>query len=63
VFGAGRSQRHIKQAFDYISNDSPKNAVKLLEDIVAAVNKAISNPEFSSPDKYKKKNDGSYRDI
>ena len=35
-----RSQQHMKQAFDYISKDSFQNAVKVLEDIVSAVNKA-----------------------
>ena len=56
-----RSQQHMKKAYDYISEESQQNAVKLLEDIVAAVNKAISNPGFYGPDKYKKNNDGSYR--
>jgi plasmid stabilization system protein ParE len=56
-----RSQQHMKQAFDYISKDSIQNAVKVLEDIVAMVNKAIVNPEFCSTDKYKQNNDGSYR--
>lgn len=46
---------------EYISKDSPKNAVNVLEDIVTAVNKAIPNPEFYSADKYKVNNDGSYR--
>ena len=56
-----RSQQHMKKAFEYISKDSHQKAVKVLEDIVAAVNKAIPNPEFYSPDKYKQNNDGSYR--
>ena len=51
----------MKQAFDYISKDSLQNAVKVLEEIVEAVNKAISNPEFYGPDKYKQNNDDSYR--
>ena len=55
------SQQHMKQAYDYISKDSPQNAIKVLEEIVNAVNKAIPNPEFYAPDKYKKNNDGSYR--
>jgi plasmid stabilization system protein ParE len=56
-----RSQQHMRQAFDYIGKDSVQNAVKVLEDIAIAVNKAIPNPEFYSPDKYKQNNDGSYR--
>jgi plasmid stabilization system protein ParE len=57
------SQQHMRHAFDYISKDSPQNAVKVLEDIAEAVNKAIPNPEFYGPDKYKKNNDGSYRAL
>ena len=56
-----RSQQHMRQAYDYISGDSIQNAIKVLEDIVAAVNKANTNPEFYGPDKYKQNNDGSYR--
>jgi plasmid stabilization system protein ParE len=33
----------------------------VIEDIYAAVNKAVSNPELYSPDKYKMNNDGRYR--
>lgn len=56
-----RSQQQMKAAYNYINEDSPQNAIKVVEDIVIAVNKAISNPEFYSPDKYKINNDGSYR--
>ncbi len=55
------SQQQMRQAFEFIYKDSQPNAVKVLEDIVAAVNKAIPNPEFYNPDKYKLNNDGSYR--
>ncbi|WP_276500424.1 type II toxin-antitoxin system RelE/ParE family toxin [Terrimonas pollutisoli] len=48
-----RSQQHMKKAYDHISKDSFQNAAKVLEDIVIAVNKAISNPEFYAADKYK----------
>jgi plasmid stabilization system protein ParE len=51
----------MKLIFDFISSDSPQNALKVLGDIVAALNKAAHNPEFYGPDKYKKDNDGSYR--
>ncbi len=44
-----------------ISVKTPKNAIKVTEDIYEAVNKAISNPEIYGPDKYKMDNDGSYR--
>jgi plasmid stabilization system protein ParE len=51
----------MKAAYKYISEDSPQNALKVIEDIIAAANKAITNPEFYNPDKYKVNNDGSYR--
>jgi plasmid stabilization system protein ParE len=47
-----RSQQHMKLAYDHISRDSVQNAIKVLENIVAAINKANTNPEFYSPDKY-----------
>jgi plasmid stabilization system protein ParE len=56
-----RSQLHMHQIFEYISLESHQNAVNVLEDIVSAVNKATTNPEFYSADKYKVNNDGSYR--
>ena len=56
-----RSQQHINQAYEYIGKDSPQNALKVVRAIAAAVEKARSNPEIYSPDKYKKDNDGSYR--
>ncbi len=56
-----RSQKQLKKAYEYISKDSPKNAVKVIEEIAEAVQKAIPNPEIYSSDKYKIDNDGSYR--
>jgi plasmid stabilization system protein ParE len=56
-----RSQLQMKAAYNYISEDSPKNAAKVIEDIAVAVNKASTNPEFYGPDKYKINNDNSYR--
>lgn len=56
-----RSQQHLKKAYEYISQDSPQNALKVINALAAAVEKAISNPELYGPDKYKKDNDGSYR--
>jgi plasmid stabilization system protein ParE len=56
-----RSLQQMKQLYDYISNDSPKNASKVLDDIATAINKATTNPEVYPADKYKTDNDGSYR--
>ena len=43
----------MKAAHKYISLSSPQNASKVVEDVVTALNKAINNPEFYGPDKYK----------
>ena len=56
-----RSQQQIKTAYNYMKEESLSNAIKVVEDIITSVNKAITNPEFYGPDKYKINNDGSYR--
>ncbi len=56
-----RSQLHIRVLYSYISKDSPQNAGKVVSDIITAAEKAITNPEYYNPDKFKEKNDGSYR--
>jgi plasmid stabilization system protein ParE len=58
-----RSQQHMMALYKYISEDSPKNALKVINDIMTATEKAISNPEYYNPDKYKINNDGSYRAL
>lgn len=47
--------------YRYISEDSPQNASRVIAGIMAAAEKAIDNPEYYNPDKYKLGNDGSYR--
>jgi plasmid stabilization system protein ParE len=56
-----RSQQHMLALYKYISQDSLQNAAKVVSDIMAAVEKSIQNPHYYNPDKYKTKNDGSYR--
>lgn len=56
-----RSQQHIRALYKYIGQDSPQNAKNVIADIIAATEKAINNPEFYNPDRYKMNNDGSYR--
>jgi addiction module RelE/StbE family toxin len=51
----------IREIFEYIERDSPKSAKKIILDIISATEKAITNPEFYNPDKFKNNNDGSYR--
>ena len=48
-------------AITYIASDSITNAEKVSEDILKDLDKALKNPEFFPPDKYKKNNNGSYR--
>ncbi|MCS3797056.1 type II toxin-antitoxin system RelE/ParE family toxin [Niastella sp. OAS944] len=55
------AKEHLKEAYDYIKNDSPQNAVKVLARITASISKLAKDPEKYSPDKYRLKNDGSYR--
>ena len=56
-----RSQQHMKALYKYIYDDSPQNAIKVIDDIVTAAEKTISNPEYYNADKFKINNDGSYR--
>ena len=56
-----RSQQHMMALYKYISENSPQNALKVVNDIIAAAEKAITNPQYYNPDKYKAGNDGSYR--
>lgn len=56
-----RSRQHLFALFKYISKDTPQNARKVLDDIISATEKAIENPGYYNPDKYKIENDGSYR--
>jgi plasmid stabilization system protein ParE len=56
-----RAQIHTRQAYEHICADSPKNAFKVLEDILALITKAGNDPTIYAPDKYKINNDGTYR--
>jgi plasmid stabilization system protein ParE len=56
-----QAQQHLYQAYKYISQDSVKNAEKVVASITEAVYKAARNPEMYNPDKDKHDNDGSYR--
>ena len=56
-----RSQNQLRSVYKYISNDSSRNAEKVIKDILIEIEKAIDNPEIYGPDKYKSTNDGSYR--
>lgn len=55
------ARKQLKAAYKFIQKDSPQNAIKVRNDIVAATRKLLSHPEQYAPDKYKLHNDGSYR--
>jgi plasmid stabilization system protein ParE len=55
------SSKQLKAIFEFISEDSPKNAFKVIIDIATSAENLISNPQFFPPDKYKINNDGSFR--
>ena len=61
VVWTNQAQLQMRKAYEYICEDSPKNAFKVLESIIAAVNKASAYPEIYPPDKYRLNNDGTYR--
>ena len=56
-----RSQQDLRALYKYISEDSLQNALKILNEIIATTEKAIANPEYFNPDKFKLNNDGSFR--
>ena len=56
-----RSRIQMKDAYEYISQDSVTSAQKVIDDIVNAVGKVVKNPERYALDKYKTDNDGTYR--
>ncbi|MBS1512397.1 MAG: type II toxin-antitoxin system RelE/ParE family toxin [Bacteroidetes bacterium] len=56
-----RSQLHLRALYKYIAEDSPQNAAKVVNDIIKAAEKAINNPQYYNPDRFKMNNDGSYR--
>lgn len=51
----------MKELYQYIYEDSPQNALKILNEIITATEKVIDNPECYNIDKFKTNNDGSYR--
>jgi addiction module RelE/StbE family toxin len=55
------AQASLKKIYDYISDYSSKNAIKVINDLVRVVEKAKENPEIYAPDKLKRNNDGTYR--
>lgn len=55
------AQNHLKEIYDYISKESDKAAIKVINDLVIAVENVAKYPEKHKIDQYKKDNDGTYR--
>ena len=53
----------LNKTLDYISRDSPPNALKVADAIVKVCTKIIKYPYIYPPDKYKKNNDNTYRAL
>jgi plasmid stabilization system protein ParE len=61
ILWSDEAKTQLKSAYKFIFQDSPQNARKVRDDIIALTRKLPSNPEKYAPDKYKENNDGSYR--
>jgi plasmid stabilization system protein ParE len=51
----------LREAYNYIKLDSPKNAEKVKAKILAAIKELAAHPEKYPKDKYRLANDGAYR--
>lgn len=51
----------LKRAYKYISQDSPQNAKKVVDELILLADKLPNHPEMFPPDKFKKNNNGNWR--
>ncbi len=63
VVWSKRAKNELNKVFEYISLESPKNARKVAETIVDITLDLPDNPLKHPLDKYKRSNDGSWRDF
>ena len=56
-----KASAELKKAFEYINQDSPTNALKVISVIIDIADKIALHPEMFPVDKYRKNNDGSWR--
>ncbi|MBC8488317.1 MAG: type II toxin-antitoxin system RelE/ParE family toxin [Bacteroidetes bacterium] len=52
---------HLKDIYDYISDDSVQSAQKVKEKILSTIRKLPDNPYMFAQDRFKKNNSGTYR--
>lgn len=55
------AKKSFREALQYIQKDSSQNADKIKLKILTSIKDLIKNPQQHAPDKYRSKNDGSYR--
>jgi len=58
---SNRAKAALIEAYEYIWVDSPQSAAKVRDEIIDLTLELPKNPEKYPPDKYKKRNDGSWR--
>lgn len=56
-----RAKKELAKAFEYISQQSPKNAHKVVEALIDVTLALPENPQKHPLDKYKINNDGTWR--
>lgn len=61
IVWASVAVKQFTAAINYIANDSVQNAEKVQKEIVEKIFNLLLYPENYAPDKYRLKNDGSYR--
>lgn len=55
------AKKSLRNAFLHIRKDSLQNAEKVKSKLLSAISELIKNPERYPVDKYRARNDGSYR--
>jgi plasmid stabilization system protein ParE len=55
------AKAHLKEAYDYIRVNSPRNARKIISKITSSISELSKNPEKYPPDKYRLDKDNFYR--
>ena len=53
--------RQFDEAIEYINKHSPSNGEKVKKEMLLKIDTLLKYPEHYAPDKYKTKNDGSFR--
>jgi len=55
------AKNQLREIYNYISQESVQNAIKVINDLTQAVENIVQYPEKYKIDQYKKDNDGTYR--